>query len=67
MRSYIVDTSVFVEFLRGSSSPAFETLIRENRVVVSNFVRLELMLGARKSESATLARALSGLSVDKTS
>ena len=65
MKNYIVDTSVFVEFFRGKPNPSFETLIRENRVVLSNFVRLELLLGARKSESEKLDRALSGLIVLK--
>lgn len=61
MKYYIVDTSVFIEFFRGKSNPNLETLIRENRVVLSHFVRLELLSGVRKSESERLARALSGL------
>jgi len=65
VKNYIVDTSVFVEFFRGKANPSFETLIRENRVVLSNFVRLELFLGARKAESEKLDRALSGLIVLK--
>lgn len=65
MKCYIVDTSVFVEFLRGRPNQSFEALVRENRVVLSNFVRLELILGARKAESEKLARALSGLIVLK--
>lgn len=65
MKFYIVDTSVFVEFLRGKASPIFEALIRENRVVLSYYVRLELLLGCRKSEAEKLARALAGLIVLK--
>lgn len=58
---YIVDTSVFIDFFRGKSIPVFENLVLQNLVVLSGFVRLELMIGASKSDSVRLERTLAGL------
>lgn len=57
----LVDTSVFIHFFRGKDVPEFESLVEENRAVLSQFVRLELMMGVRKSELNAVASALSGL------
>lgn len=58
---YIVDTSVFIDFFRGKSVPVFENLVLQNQVVLSAFVRLELMIGASKSDAIRLERTLAGL------
>lgn len=58
---YIVDTSIFIDFFRGKSVPIFENLVLQNQVVLSGFVRLELMIGASKRDRTSLGRTLSGL------
>lgn len=60
-RLVIVDTSVFVDFFRGETIQLFETLLTQNRILLSDYVRLELMAGVRKSEEAALRHALAGL------
>jgi len=49
-KSYFVDTSVWVEYFRGTVSALtdlVEDLIKENRVFVSGIIIAELMIGAR--------------------
>jgi predicted nucleic acid-binding protein len=58
---YIVDTSVFIDFFRGKSIPIFENIVLQNQVVLSGFVRLELMIGASKTDGLRLERTLAGL------
>jgi predicted nucleic acid-binding protein len=57
----VVDTSVFVEFFRGRQVPRFEALLRANAVVLSPFVRLELLMGVRKRDARTLEQVLGGI------
>lgn len=61
MRRAVVDTSVFVDFLRGKPQPRFEGLLRENSVLLSPYVRLELLQGVRRTEARLLARLLGGI------
>jgi len=61
----VIDTSVLVEFLRGSRSASAaeaERLIRLDRAVLCGMVRTELLAGARnKDDRRALDDALSGL------
>lgn len=61
MRRVVVDTSVFVEFFRGRRVPHFEDLLRANAILLSPCVRLELLMGVRRSESARLDHVLGGI------
>lgn len=61
MELALVDTSTFVDFLRGSDVGALERLLVESRVVLSDLVRLELLMGLRQSEQKMLADLLSAL------
>jgi predicted nucleic acid-binding protein len=56
----LVDTCVFIDFLRGKKLPEFERLIKEGSVLLSDIVRLELTQGARANEVQKLLRTLSG-------
>lgn len=57
----VVDTSVFIEYLRGSSDDALAVLILKNRVLLSPVVRLELLAGVKKSELKTIERLCNAL------
>lgn len=57
----VVDTSVFIEYLRGSSDDALAVLILKNRVLLSPVVRLELLSGVRKAEHRTIERLCNAL------
>lgn len=60
-----VDTSVWIDFFRGRS-PAVEKLpmlLDRDEVVLPVPVRIEILSGARKSESQRLGRVLSALPV----
>ena len=57
----VVDTSVFIQYLRGDSNDALAVLILKNRVLLSPVVRLELMAGVRKSEQKTIERLCNAL------
>ena len=61
MSSILVDTSRFVDFLRGVDSHSLPPLILSGRVILSAVVKLELLAGVRKSESKALESLLSGL------
>lgn len=61
IQGVVVDTSVFIDFLRGKPVPSFERLVSANEVLLSSFVRLELLQGARRSEIKLLSRLLEGL------
>lgn len=52
----LVDTSVFVSYLRGDSDDALSVLILKNRVLLSPVVRLELLAGVRKRELESLEK-----------
>jgi predicted nucleic acid-binding protein len=57
----VVDTCIFVDFFRekGSGNSALKSLINEERVVLSPFVKLELLAGAKKREQKVLSEVLS--------
>jgi len=52
----LVDTSVFVDYLRGVADDTLSILILNNQVLLSPVVRFELMVGVRKSESSQVER-----------
>ncbi len=56
----LVDTCVFIDFLRGKPLPEFEKLVKEGLVLLSPIVRLELLQGARSQETQKLIRTLAG-------
>ncbi len=57
----LVDTSVFIEFFRGKKLPLFDVLLSNNEILLSRFVRLELIQGVRKKENRQLEYVLGGL------
>lgn len=57
----LVDTSVFVDFFRGKEVYAFKELLLNNQILLSLFVRLELLQGVRKKEIEQLEFVLGGL------
>jgi len=59
--SVVVDTSVFIEYLRGGADDTLAILILKNRVLLSPIVRLELLAGVRKSEFNTINRLCGAL------
>ena len=58
MTKVLVDTCVFVDFLRGQDSEKFESLILNNLVLLSDVVALELYQGIRKTEITKVMRLL---------
>jgi len=46
----VVDTSVFIQYLRGDADETLSVLTLKNRVLLSPVVRLELLAGVRKKE-----------------
>jgi predicted nucleic acid-binding protein len=63
----LVDTSVFVDFLRPIDNPdtkqiksrkLFIEILEEEKIVLSSFVRLELLQGVRTNERRALAELL---------
>ncbi len=56
----LADTRIFIDFLRGKKLLAFEGLVSKGEVLLSPIVRLELMQGAKISETQKLMRTLSG-------
>jgi predicted nucleic acid-binding protein len=59
----VVDTSVFVDYLRGDADDALAVLILKNRVLLSPVVRLELVAGVKKSALKTIERLCNALRV----
>ena len=57
----VVDTSVFIQYLRGDADDALAVLTLKNRVLLSPVVRLELLAGVRKKELKTLDRLCNAL------
>ena len=62
----LVDTSIFIDYLRGAADDTLAILILNNRVLLSPIVRLELLAGVRKSESLILENLLNALRPIKT-
>jgi predicted nucleic acid-binding protein len=60
MKLILVDTSVFIAFLRDGSSKLAD-LLDQSRVLLSSFVQLELLMGVRASERAELADLLNSI------
>jgi predicted nucleic acid-binding protein len=60
----LADTSVIIDFLRADTSTKvrnkslIEKLIIDDRIIISKVVRLELLMGVRKSEQFYLARLI---------
>lgn len=54
----VVDTSVFVDYLRGDTDDTLSVLILNNQVLLSPVVKLELLSGVRKKELRELERLL---------
>lgn len=59
----LVDTSVFIDFFRGHPPEGFEQLLVQNRILLSRFVRIELLQGVRDSELRQLNYVLGGLEI----
>lgn len=57
----VVDTSVFIKYLRGNADDTLTVLTLKNRVLLSPVVRLELLAGVRKSELKTVTRLCNAL------
>lgn len=57
----LVDTSVFLEYLRGGEDDTLSVLILNNQVLLSPIVKLELLAGVRKQELSQLERLLKTL------
>ena len=57
----VVDTSVFIEYLRGDSDDTLAILTLKNRVLLSPVVRLELLAGVRKEELKAVERLCNAL------
>lgn len=57
----VVDTSVFIEYLRGTADDALAVLTLKNQVLLSPVVRLELLAGVRKAESKVIEKLCNAL------
>lgn len=61
MTEVVVDTTVFVDFFRGRDDRVFKQLLLNNQILLSRYVRLELLQGVRRSEVYILESVLGGL------
>jgi predicted nucleic acid-binding protein len=52
----VVDTSVFIKYLRGDADETLSVLTLKNRVLLSPVVRLELLAGVRKRERKSVLK-----------
>lgn len=61
-RGVLVDTCIFVDFLRssGSHNKTFKKLIEEERVVISPYVKIELLNGVKIDQFKKLNLLLNG-------
>ncbi len=55
------DTSVFIDYLRSSSGDALAVLTLNNQVLLSPIVRLELLAGVKKKQSAIIDKLCKAL------
>ena len=62
----LVDTCIWIDFLRGGQNLHFEKAINEGHVFLSDLVRLDLIQGARASEVIKLKRVLKGFDTSLT-
>jgi len=62
LKGVLVDTCIFVDFLRssGSQNKTFKKLIEEERVVISPYVKLELLNGVKINQFKKLNLLLNG-------
>jgi len=56
----LVDTCVFIDFLRGKLLPDFVELVKNGKILLSPIIKLELLQGVRTHEAVTLNRTLRG-------
>ena len=57
----VVDTSIFIEYLRGTSDDILAVLTLNNKVLLSPIVRLELLAGVRKTELKVIEKLCNAL------
>ncbi|MCO6431596.1 MAG: PIN domain-containing protein [Deltaproteobacteria bacterium] len=57
----VVDTSVFIEYLRGDADDTLSVLTLKNKVLLSPVVRLELLAGVRKKELHSVIKLCNAL------
>lgn len=57
----LVDTSVFISYLRGRIDKTFKELVLNDQIYLSSYVKLELFQGVRQQEIHQLAYVLEGL------
>lgn len=57
----LADTSVFIDFFKGKDSAVFDLALERGKVLLSDFVRLELLQGIRKNEWPRLRFTFQGL------
>ncbi len=57
----LVDTSVFIDLLRGVKMPDVEVLIVSGEVILSATVYLELLVGVRRAEEKILKKFLTDI------
>lgn len=57
----VVDTSVFIKYLRGDGDDTLSVLTLKNRVLLSPVVRLELLAGVRKKELKSIEKLCNAL------
>ena len=63
MSGVVVDTSVFIEYFRGKADDSLAVLTLNNQVWLSPVVRLELLVGLRRSETTVVELLHSALQV----
>ena len=57
----VVDTSVFIQYLRGDADDALAILVLNNQVLLSPMVRLEILAGVRKMELKAIEKLCNAL------
>ncbi len=57
----VVDTSVFIKYLRGDADDTLSVLTLKNRVLLSPVVRLELLAAVRKTELKSMKKLCDAL------
>ncbi|MEZ4753750.1 MAG: PIN domain-containing protein [Bdellovibrionota bacterium] len=57
----LVDTSVFIDYLRGDTDNSLAVLILQNQVLLSPIVRLELLSGVSKKDLPALEKLCGAL------
>ena len=62
LRGVLVDTCIFVDFLRsqGNKNDTFKNLIEQERVVLSSYVKLEILKGVKIDQLKKIDLLLNG-------